>query len=247
MNTRSHARKMRARARKRSDGAVMFIVVVTLGLLAAMGVYGLTATQSELVSAGHMREALQAQKAGETTLMMAAETFNPASAKALVEAMSGAKRTTNCRTAAGAGDVPANIAPYVGAVPVPPKAACLRLSEAEMKIVGESAIDNLGNKLNTWLAPAGCAAPSACVGFADDSFGAVDATPTVQVEISNPVDVPPPAGSGYDPASQRFTQVTVTVFVELRSHAAPNTPTLSVVVGRGKMTVGPITGSAASY
>lgn len=215
----------------------MFIVVVTLGLLAAMGVYGLTATQAEVTSAGHMREALQAQKAGEHTLMMTAETFNPASAKALVEAMSGAKRTTNCKTAAGAGDVPANIAPYTGSVPVPAKAACLRLSEDEMKIVGESAIDTSGNKLNTWAA----------LGWAPDSFGAVDAKPTVQVEISNPVDIPPPAGSGYDPASQRFTQVTATVFVEVRSLANPNSPTTSVVVGRGKMTVGPITGSAASY
>jgi hypothetical protein len=215
----------------------MFIVVVTLGLLAVMGVYGLTATQAEVVSAGHMREALQAQKAGEHTLAMTAETFNPASAKALVEAMSGAKRTQNCKTAAGASDVPANVAPYVGSTPVPAKAACLRLSAEEMKIVGESATDTSGNKLNTWVAPV----------WATDSFGAVDAKPTVQVEISNPVDIPPPPGSGYDPASQRFTQVTVTVFVEVRSSTNPSTPTLSMVAGRGKMTVGPITGSAASY
>ncbi len=224
----------------------MFIVVVTLGLLAAMGVYGLTATQSEIKAAGHMREALQAQKAGEHTVITTAETFNPASAKALVESMSSAKRTTNCRTALGAGGLPANVSPYAGGAPVPPQYACLRLSEAEMKIVGESAIDNLGNKLNTWVPPVGCLPPRNCIGFAADSFGVVDGQPTVTVEITNPVDIPPPPGSGYDPDKQRFTQITATVFVEVRSFAAPLTPALSIVAGRARMTVGPITGPAQS-
>jgi hypothetical protein len=199
----------------------MFIVVVTLGLLAAMGVYGLTAAQSDIKSAGHLREALQAQRAGEHALTMTAETFNPASAKALVESMSGAKRTQNCRTATTYGGP---------LVPVPPAAACLRLTEAEMKVIG--------NTVNVW---------TAVPGFSSDSFGAVNASPTVEVEVSNPIDIPPPAGSGYDPATQRFTQVTATVFVNVRSTVDPNTPALSVVAGRGRLTVGPITGSAAAY
>lgn len=211
----------RARARQRSEGAVMFIVVVTLGLLAAMGVYGLTATQSDIKSAGHMREALQAQRAGEHALIMTAETFNPATSKALVESMSGAKRTQNCRSATLYGGP---------LVPVPPAAACLRLTEAEMKATNAS--------VNAW---------TAVPGFSADSFGAVNATPSVEVEISNPVDIPPPAGSGYDPATQRFTQVTATVFVNVRSTVDPNTPAQSVVAGRGRLTVGPITGSSASY
>jgi hypothetical protein len=209
----------RARQRRRNDGAVMFIVVVTLGLLAAMGVYGLTATQADIKSAGHMREALQAQKAGEHSLMMTAETFNPASAKALVEAMSGPSRTTDCKTA-----LPG--APTT--LPVPPAYACLRLTADEMKLVGDS--------VNMW---------TATPPFAVDGFGAVLNKPFVAVEVTNPVDVPPPPGSGYDPATQRFTQVTVTVFVTVKPSAG--VPAESVVAGRGRMTVGPITGSAASY
>jgi hypothetical protein len=212
----------------------MFIVVVTLGLLAAMGVYGLSATSADLKSAGHMREALQSQKAGDDALAATAESFNPASAKSLVESMSGAKRTTNCRTAAGAGDVPASIAPYVGTVPVPPKVACLRLSEAEMRIAV-----NQGITPKAWDDPIPL--------FQPDGFGAVTSKPNVQVEISNPVDIPPPAGSGYDPATQRFTQVTVTVFVDVRSTINPTAPAQSVVSGRGRITVGPITGAAAAY
>jgi hypothetical protein len=210
----------RARARRRNRGAVMFIVVVTLGLLAAMGVYGLTATSADIKSAGHMREALQAQKAGEHSLMMTAETFNPSTAKALVEAMSGPKRTTDGKTAV--------TTPPLSTYPVPPSYACLRLSMDEMKIAA--------NSVNQW---------TAVTPFASDSFGAITNTPFVQVEISNPVDIPPPPGSGYDPATQRFTQVTATVFVQVKS--AAGAPAESVVAGRGRMTVGPITGSAANY
>ena len=191
----------------------MFIVVVTLGLLAAMGVYGLTATQAEIRSAGHMREALQAQRAGEHGLAMAAETLNPGSVSEIINSMSGTKRTTICKTAM----------PYVGAqCPVPPQHACRKLDENEMKI--------FGNTVNTW---------TAVPGFSTDSFGAVASTPKYEVELSNPVDVPPPAGY---PANTRFTQVTVTAFVNVRSTIAPLTPAQSVVTGRGRLTVGPITG-----
>lgn len=230
MQTITHSRKARsalrrARARRRSDGAVMFIVVVTLGLLAAMGVYGLSAASADIKSAGHMREALQAQKAGESALITTAETFNPASAKGLVEAMSGPKRTTNCKTAS---------VPLVATLPVPPQAACLRLSTDEMKVVADGIA---GNGPNPWV--------STVPPFAPDSFGAIANKPFVQVEISNPVDIPPPPGSGYDPATQRFTQVTATVYIEVKS--ASTTAAESVVAGRGRLTVGPISGSAANY
>jgi len=98
----------RSRARRDSGGAVMFIVVVTLGLLAAMGVYGLSAAQADVRAAGHMREALQAQKAGEHALTMAAETLNPENAGPLVATMSSAGRTAGgggprCRRRASRG------------------------------------------------------------------------------------------------------------------------------------------------
>ncbi|CAN5917725.1 hypothetical protein BH11MYX4_BH11MYX4_13540 [soil metagenome] len=57
-NLASRRALARARARRRNAGAVMFIVAVTLGLLAVMGVYGLSATSADIRSAGHMREAL---------------------------------------------------------------------------------------------------------------------------------------------------------------------------------------------
>ena len=59
------AARARARARRRSAGAAMFIVAVTLGLLAAMGVYGLSATAYDIRAAGHGRAAAQVQHTAE--------------------------------------------------------------------------------------------------------------------------------------------------------------------------------------
>jgi hypothetical protein len=207
----------RARARRRSAGAVMFIVVVTLGLLATMGVYGLSATSADVKAAGHMREALQAQKAGELALTMTAETLSPQSVGPIIGQMSTANRTANCKTAAPLG---------VGVMPVPPAAACLRLTEAGMRTASIN--------VNLWTA-----AP----GFASDSFGAVNSAPNVNVELSDPFDVQRP---GFD-ASMRFTQVTATVFVDVRSTVDLGAPSQAIVSGRGRLTVGPIAAPPAAY
>ncbi len=210
----------RARARKESDGAVMFIVVITLGLLAAMGVYGMTSASSDIKAAGHMRDALQGQKAGEHALIMTAEALNPASVQALVANMSDENnRTKNCKTAA----------PFTGTGAVPAASACLRLTEAEMR--------------NAYYV--GSPLPPVIDGFASDSFGALNTKPYVEVELSNPLDVPPPPGSGYDPSTTKFTQVTATVFVNVRT--APTAAAQAVVAGRGRLTVGPIQGRPPRY
>ena len=62
----------------------MFVVAVTLGLLAAMGVYGLSATAMDIRAAGHFRENAQAQSAAEHAIMLTAETFTPGTAGEIV-------------------------------------------------------------------------------------------------------------------------------------------------------------------
>lgn len=196
----------------------MFIVVVTLGLLAAMGVYGMSSASSDIRAAGHMRDALQGQKAGEHALIMTAEVLNPGSAQPLVTNMTDENnRTKNCKTAA----------PYAGAGTAPSAAGCLRLTETEMT--------NAVALVNPHINP----------GFVNDSFGALNTKPYVEVELSNPLDMPPPPGSGYDPNTTKFTQVTATVFVNVRT--APTAAAQSVVAGRGRLTVGPIQGRPPRY
>jgi hypothetical protein len=79
--------------------------------------------------------------------------------------------------------------------------------------------------------------------FASDSFGAVASVPNVSVELSDPFDVQRP---GFD-ASMRFTQITATVFVDVRSTVDLGTPAQALVTGRGRLTVGPIGPPPATY
>jgi hypothetical protein len=165
-----------------------------------------------------MRDALQGQKAGEHALMMTAETLNPGSVQVLVTNMTDElNRTKNCKTAAA----------YAGAGTAPAAAGCLRLTETEMT--------NAVTLVNPYVAP----------GFASDSFGALNTRPYVEVELSNPLDMPPPPGSGYDPNTTKFTQVTATVFLNVRT--APTAAAQAVVAGRGRLTVGPIQGRPPRY
>lgn len=221
--TRSLALR-RARARRRDAGAVMFIVVVTLGLLAVMGVYGLSATSADVRAAGHLRESLQAQKAGEQALTLTAETLSPQAVSPLIGQMTTAGRTANCKTAAVLA---------AGITPVPPAAACLRLTEQGMRAAALL--------VNPWTPGTYPSYPDST--FAQDSFGTVASIPNVNVELSDPFDVQRP---GFD-ASMRFTQVIATVFVDVRSTAAPTAPSQAIVTGRGRLTVGPIGPPPASY
>lgn len=202
--------RRRARARRRSAGAAMFIVAVTLGLLAVMGVYGLAATRADVRSAGHMREAVQGQKAGEHAMMMAAETFNPSNAYKLylmTSAGAGMGQSLNCRTSAT----------FTGLTDRRAAEACLKLDPTEMQ--------TLAMNLNPFVKPA----------FNTDSFGKVTNLPILQVEITNPIDITVPNNS-----TVKYVQVTATVFTEMRP--AVGVPAETVVVGRGRMTVGPVPG-----
>lgn len=206
----------RARARRRNAGAVMFIVAVTLGLLAVMGVYGLSATSADIRAAGHMREALQGQRAGEAALMMTAETFNPTVAQGLVTQMSlGNGQATDCRTAA----------PYTGNVETRAAEACIRLDPSRMVTIA-----NTTNPANLWaVAPA-----PARVGFTSQSFGNVANQPYITVEVTNPINTEITAGNSQ---TVRYSQVTATVFVQLKQSATVAAET--AVAGRARITVGP--------
>lgn len=237
----------RARARRTSAGAAIFIVAVTLGLLAVMGVYGLTATAADVKSAGHMREALQAQKASELALMMTAEAFNPREASGIISDMGVTGRRTpndngnplsptNCKTA---------IPWPATATDPPPAAQCVRLQWD-----GPSQPPPIRNDFATRALPinpyvATVFTPYDVLGAPETpgAFGKVDLQPFVKVEVTNPIDWPVPGNSLF-----KYTQVTVTIFVELRRRA--NEPPDSVTVARGRVVAGPYGstgGSIANY
>ena len=91
----------RALRRRKEAGAALFVVAVTLALLAAMGVYGLSATALDVRSAGHNREAMAGQNVAQHTMLLTAETLSPSKAQGIISSMYGPNATTNCRTATG--------------------------------------------------------------------------------------------------------------------------------------------------
>jgi hypothetical protein len=194
----------------------MFIVAVTLGLLAVMGVYGLTATSADIRAAGHMREALQAQKAGEYSMVMTAEMFNPTAAQRLVTNLNDPlAQAKDCVTAA----------PYTGATLTRDAEACIRLDPARMTTVANSM-----NPATPWAVSGVGAAP----GFTLQSFGNAANQPYISVEVTNPTKTESTIGNSQ---TVTYHQVTVTVLVQLKP--VPNAPADTLVAGRGRLTVGP--------
>jgi hypothetical protein len=78
--------------------------------------------------------------------------------------------------------------------------------------------------------------------FTASSFGPTSPTPyphdaRMRIEVTNPVVVESP---GTNAGDMVFYQLTATVFAELKSTAGPLTPPETMVVGRGRITVGPV-------
>jgi hypothetical protein len=195
----------------------MFIVAVTLGLLAVMGVYGLSATSADIRSAGHMREALQGQRAGEAAFIMTAETFNPTVAQGLVQQMTdGQGQARDCSTA---------VTPYTGNADTRFAEACIRLSPERMTIFA-----NTTNPAAPWAV----SPPGVQAGFTAQSFGSTLNQPYINVEVTNPINTEVTAGNSQ---TVRYSQLTVTVLVQLKS--STSLPAETAVAGRGRITVGP--------
>lgn len=220
-STRSARVLRRARARRDSAGAVMFIVAITLGILAAMGVYGLSSTSIDIRSAGHLREGAQAQSAAEHALMLTADSFTPGTAGEIVKAMQSGQsagtdiQATKCTTS---NPFNATTNPEYRAAQ-----ACLSWNVVEMQKISKS--------VNAWTLDGTTNST-----FSPDSFGPVPNQAFLRVEITNPVDIPPPPGTGLNDR-YTFTQLTVTTFVDMKPSLG--VPAQTMASGRGRITVGP--------
>jgi hypothetical protein len=65
--------KQRARARRRQDGAAMFIVAMTIAVLASVGIYALAAAASEVRTSGNERQNSQTHYLAEYGIMGVAD------------------------------------------------------------------------------------------------------------------------------------------------------------------------------
>jgi hypothetical protein len=217
----------RARTRAKSAGAAMFIVAITLAMLAAMGVYGLSATAIDVRAAGHLRESVQAQSAAEHAVMLTAESFTPGTAGELVRAMqsgkegSAAVQATTCKTSNAFDAAGETNSEYRAAQ------ACLSLNVAQMQ--------SLSTNINPWTTVVSGSGVEATT-FGADSLGPIANKPYMRIEVTNPVDIAPPPGTALNDRSA-YTEVTATVFIDMKASkdVSPDT----VVLGRGRLIVGP--------
>lgn len=212
----------------------MFIVAVTLGLLAAMGVYGLAATAADVRAAGHMREAAQSQHAAEVGMMLTSQLLQPGNAQVIVNrmradnSMRGVGGGENCRSARpfNATDNNANRDAQACLVLTPGARAGATNNNSSMQALAQDPtsfpVDALPVK-----------AP-----FTAQSFGEVPTYAHIRVELTNPIDWEAPAGNAVGQRSPIFTQVRTTVYVEMRP-ATLTLPADSIAVGRGRLIVGP--------
>lgn len=233
------ARK-RARLRKQSAGAAMFIVAVTLGMLATMGAYALASASNDVRAAGHVRESMQGQRTAELAMMATAEAFAAVSAGPLVH------KARNTRV----GDLTARSMDCKSSKP-PTTLEEFRDAEACVKLTPEQ-LSNIAlavNKFNNPTTPvAGCTTPANCAlfeGGPTGSFGPINTRPDVTIEVTNPIDIPPPPGMGLDNGTgARMTYVQLTATVYAKMAPSKNDPASTVSMGRGRMTVGPIFGTS---
>lgn len=232
MQGSSRSALRRARLRKKSAGAAMFVVAITLGLLAAMGVYGLSATASDVRAAGHGREAAQAHAAAELAIIEAASALGPGTASLVVRTMQGddtvAARGRTCRSAK-----PFTTTNDADRMLTRTAEACMVLGASQMKKLSPNPL---------WIADNG--AGENPIPFSPRSFGDVPLKPTVRVELTNPIDWDSPAGymvgGGSGARPPIFTQIRATVYLELRPDGL-NKPADIIATGRGRLVVGPYT------
>jgi hypothetical protein len=88
--------KRRARRRRSQEGAVIFIVAMTLALLAGMGVYALTSTTSEVRTAGYQRQAAQAHYVTDLATVAAVDVFSPENASYIDNQMKVVSPSSPC-------------------------------------------------------------------------------------------------------------------------------------------------------
>jgi len=235
MSTRAQIRAAVRRSSRRRDegGAVLFVVAVTLSMLAAMGVYGLSATALDTRGAGHNRQATVGQQLAMHEFMLTAETFSPKAAQGVINRMyagtagtvkqatnGGVGGTSDCRTAA----------PYTGALDRCDAEACVVLTPEQLT--------NIANSLTN--------APG--LEYQPDSLGTTDMNGNpypyiqeVRIEVTSPIEAALPPGYGdSNPNSlmkETFMMASVTVFSEVRKAGEPP---ITEVIGRGRIIAGPM-------
>jgi hypothetical protein len=178
----------RAALRERDEGAVIFVVAMTLAVLAALGAYALTSASMEIKTAGYERQNTQTHYLSEYGVLAAMQDVSPETAQLYFNRLVDPRqRDSSCTSLPGIAVVSGN----------PLSSACLRMGSAELA--------------QPWGAPAPAplTAWSPTAPGTPGSLGIIPMDGDFYVEMTEPVPTTPPAGMG-TAMGLCFFQITVT-------------------------------------
>ncbi len=179
--------KARARRREREGGAVIFVVAMTLAVLAALGAYALNSASIEIKTAGYERQNTQTHYLSEYGVLAAMQDISPDRGQVYLDLM-----TTNpdasCTSLPGASFV----------VPNKLSRACRRMGSVEIA-------RGLATTPPVALVPFDKSAPTV-----PGSLGLIPVDGDFYVELTEPTVAPPPPGMGTQLGGMCFVQMTVT-------------------------------------
>lgn len=204
---------VRARSRRRSRGAVVFIVAMTLALLALMGVYAVSGAAAEVRSSGYVRQATQAHYMSEYAMNATASYMNSTNADFIVN-------TRLLATATG---------------PFPPISDCI--SVPNYTVGGVSNMARACVRFNQQDIEGTYAGRPAVTMHSFGQPGVTTMQGTLFAEVSNPTLTQPPPGFDLN-LGLAFARVTVTTGGSVQP--AGNALARTLEMGRARMIVGPV-------
>jgi hypothetical protein len=163
--------KIRAARRAREGGAVIFVVAMTLAVLAALGAYALNASSMEIKTAGFERQNTQTHYLSEYGVLAAMQDVSPDTAQLYLNLMIS-RPDTSCTSLPGSAFVTPNVL----------SRACLRMGAAELA--------------KPWASPAPTPVVqwNSTVPGTPGSLGLIPVDGDFYVEMTEPTQAPPPPG-----------------------------------------------------
>ena len=183
--------RMRARRRAESDGGVVFIVAMTLAVLAAVGMYALRAASTELKTSGYERQNAQTHYLTEYGVLAATQEVNATRAQLYLGLMTAApdQRCISIAQSLSVGGVPSS--------PTIMSKACRRVGSKELAMSWSNVQANTPI-LTPYVSPT-----------SPGSLGSAPITGDFFVEITDPAQASPPPGFDLK-LGLCFMQMTVT-------------------------------------
>ena len=173
----SRLARIRSTRRAESAGGIVFIVAMTIAVLAAMGMYALRAASMEVRTSGYERQNTQTHYLAEYGVLGASQEVSVTKAELYVGLMMGAlSRDTGCQSLAPAFTVS-------GAVQSDRSLACRRMGATE-----------LGNTWRSGGAQIPVLVPYGGTPSQPGSLGSASIAGDFFVELTDPAKTSPPAG-----------------------------------------------------